>query len=550
LLSVRSALILLAGAALLLLPSLVVGTMISHSSAQNLAWAGQFADQFRSGILYPRWLPHSFDELGSPTFYFYPPVAFWIDALLSVATFDAISLFHRLAFSALILLWLSGLAMQAWLGTLGLSSRTALIGALAYMAAPYHLLDHYVRGAFAEFAAFAVLPLIALSIRRIADDRPFAPILLALSYAALALAHLPAALLVSVTALPLYVLYRAWSLATPGRALGFLLRCALGGALGLGVAALYLVPALGLLDWITADTFWGAYYNVESWFLFTPSRWPASLDMMRIIAWAAAAYAVAALCILAAKLRRGAGDGWWSEAAFWAALCLLCLLLIGGVPLWFWRMPFVAKVQFGWRLMVVVEFAVVTALCLLPWPPKTRVTLYGLVAMVLVLLPACVVLAAGIELRVHQSVAHRETPADVKEYEPAGFPQDPSGGYADLGLEPLQHVPTIACLPTPRVCRATPIASNVLQIDVDADGPVEVVLRRFYYPLWRLEPFLPVTATTPFRLVTFTAPAGPQRYRLQRVAPWAEKIGWMVCGASLLLLLIWAAVAWRGIRRT
>ena len=54
--------------------------------------------------------------------------------------------------------------MQAWLGSAWHLARAALFGALAYMAAPYHLVDHYYRGAYAEFAAYIVLPLVALSI--------------------------------------------------------------------------------------------------------------------------------------------------------------------------------------------------------------------------------------------------------------------------------------------------------------------------------------------------------------------------------------------------
>ena len=77
--------VLLAAAALLLAPSLVLGTLISHSSPHNLTWAAQFADQFRAGIAYPRWSPDSFDGLGGPTFYFYPPMAFWVDAVLSLS---------------------------------------------------------------------------------------------------------------------------------------------------------------------------------------------------------------------------------------------------------------------------------------------------------------------------------------------------------------------------------------------------------------------------------------------------------------------------------
>lgn len=540
---IRSALILAVVSALLLAPSLLVGTMISHSSPQNLTWAEQFADQFRSGILYPRWLPQSFDGLGSPTFYFYPPIVFWVDALLSVATFNMPSVSYRLSLSTLVLLWASGLAMHAWLRAEAPSPRIALYGAMGYMAAPYHLLDHYYRGAFAELAAYVVLPLLALSIRRIAEGRPLAPVLMALAYAALPMVHLPTALLVSLTALPLYVLYRGWTLGTPRRALGLFVRCAFAGALGLGLASIYLIPALGLQSWIPADTFWISYYHVDRWFLLAVDRWPPPLDMMLVIACSAAAYAIVAAGVLTVLVLGGVPQGWRSETAFWACLGIVCLLLIAGIPPWFWQMPFVAKVQFPWRLMVAVEFAVITALCLMPWPVRFRLARYVFIAAILALVPAVVALMSGISQRVDWSVAHREVPAELKQFEPAGFPQDPRGGYADLGLEPLKGVPAIVCRPEPRTCRVEPTTFDELQIDVDADASTEVVLRRFYYPLWRLDPPLPVTATDPLRQVTFAAPPGRHTFRLQRVEPSDERIGWAISGLSLVVLLTWAVAA-------
>ncbi|WP_170303765.1 hypothetical protein [Reyranella soli] len=99
-------------AALLLLPTLVLGTLISHSSPQNLTWASQFAEQVRAGILYPRWMPDSFDGLGSPAFYFYPPLPFWIDAAVSVVTANALSTPYRLAVTTTVILFLSGL--RSW----------------------------------------------------------------------------------------------------------------------------------------------------------------------------------------------------------------------------------------------------------------------------------------------------------------------------------------------------------------------------------------------------------------------------------------------------
>ena len=544
----RSALLLALAAALLLAPSLIVGNLPSHSSPQNLTWATQFADQFRAGILYPRWLPDSYEGLGGSAFYFYPPIAFWVDALLSVATFDALPVPYRLSLASLLLLWASGIAMQAWLRAEAASPLTAFYGALAYMAAPYHLLDHYYRGAYAEFAAYAVLPLVAVSVRQIAERRRFGPVWLACAYAALPMAHLPTALLISVTALPMYVLYRGWRLGAAKLAAVFFARCALSGALGLGLAAIYLVPALGLQDWIPADMFWVDFYRVESWFFLTPGRWPPPIDMMLIIVSFAAAYGIAAIGVLVVLAQSGRARWWRSEAAFWAFVCIVCLLLIAGVLPWFWQMPFVAKVQFPWRLMIVVEFAAITALCLAPWPARSRATSYIFIAAIIALGPGVGGMGSGIRFRVETALAQQDSPQDLNQFMPAGFPRKPDWGYADLGLEPLEGVPTIACVPQPRLCRTTDQRFGELGIEIDADVPTVVVLRRFFFPFWRLDPPLPLVATDPLRLISFTAPAGRHVYRLQHAAVGAEKIGWAISGLSLVLLLAWAAAAKRGIR--
>ena len=439
--------------AVLLAPSLLEGTMISHSSPQNMTWAAQFADQFRAGVLYPRWLPASFLGLGSPTFYFYPPIAFWVDALLSVVTFDALSVSYRLSFSSLILLWASGVAMHAWLKEEAVSPRVAFYGALAYVAAPYHLLDHYYRGAYAEFAAYVVLPLVVLSVRQIATGRRFGVVFLAISYAALPMAHLPTSLLISVTAVPMYVLYRGWRLGAAKPAAAFFARCALGGALGLGLASIYLFPAMTLQDWIPADTFWGGYYLVDRWFLLTPGRWPEPRDMMMIIASIAVAYAIAAIGVLVVVSRDRASGGWRSEAAFWAVACLVCVLLVAGAVPWFWELPFVAKVQFPWRLMIVVEFAGITALCLVPWPLRARAMSYLFIVAIIALIPGLGEMGTGIVRRIVVSLIQPDPPADLKQFLPAGYPQK-RGGYAELSLGPVEGLPTISCVPEPRICRA------------------------------------------------------------------------------------------------
>jgi len=288
--------VLLLAAVVLMAPSLALGTLISHSSPQNLTWASQFSEQFRAGVLYPRWMPDSFDGLGSPAFYFYPPVPFWIDALVSVATANLLSVPYRLAVTTALILFVSGVTMHAWLRQTTASATAALVGAVAYMAAPYHLLDHYTRGAFAEFTAYALLPLVMLAIRRTVEERRWGLPLLAGSYAALLASHLPTALLCSVTVIPAYVLF---STRSPAR----LLRCAAGGVLGIGLAAAYLVPALALQGWISSEQLWASFYRPENWFVLVPARW-GDPDTMRTITSIALALAVLALglCVVAVAL--------------------------------------------------------------------------------------------------------------------------------------------------------------------------------------------------------------------------------------------------------
>jgi len=428
--------------------------------------------------------------------------------------------------------------------------RAALWGALAYMAAPYHLLDHYYRGAYAEFAAYVVLPLVMLAVRLVAEGRPLAVAALAAAYAALAMVHLPTALLVSLTVLPLYVLHRGWRLGEPRTALAFFARCAMAGVSGLGLAAIYLLPALTLQDWISPDRLWSSDYQVDRWFLLTPQRWPpAGVEMNWIIASFAGGYALAVAGILLMVAHGKAARLWRSESAFWAITCLLCLLLIAGVVPWFWQVPFVAKVQFPWRLMIVVEFAGISALAWAPWSVRLRPARIVFAAALAAFIPGLASMAEGIVGRAQLALAGQvQPPADVKEYLPAGYPQKPQGGYAELSLDPLQGLPTISCTPQPRLCQADGGAFGALRVEIDGDAPAAVVIRRFAYPYWQLEPPLPIVASDPLRLVSFTVPAGRHVYRLHVAAVPAEKLGWAISGVSILLVLGWVAAGRRGAR--
>ena len=255
-------------------------------------------------------------------------------------TFNALSVSYRLLLTWAVILWASGMAMYAWLRRETGNGKIALWGAIVYMAAPYHLFDHFVRGALAEFTVYLFLPLVFLSIRR--------PVLLGFSYAGLIVSHLPVALLVSATVLPAYLLFRM-------RKPLELARAAVGGTLGLGLAAIYLLPALTLQGWISAASFWTRYFHIENWYLLAPDRWPEPTVMYIVISCTIAwTFLAAGHLPILSQTRR---------CVLLGAVALACLVLMTGLVPWFWQLPELAKVQFPWRLLVVVEFAGVTALC-------------------------------------------------------------------------------------------------------------------------------------------------------------------------------------------
>jgi hypothetical protein len=326
-------------ALLLTLPAILGPLKLHDSFWIDWVWTDQFAAQLRQGILYPRWLPASHDGLGAPVFYYYPPLAFYpagLLAALGLTPYAAIVATFGLAFLG------SGLAMYRW--AQGWTERP-LAAALLYMAAPYHLADFYGRGALAETCAIALIPLLALGLKRVGEGKSMT--LAALAYAAMIATHLPLALLASLLLVAPYALVLA-----RGRVRA-LLAFAPPLALGIGLAAIYLLPALLLEPWRDSGALWRhELLRPDHWLL---TDWSAPLDGMRLITLKV--IAVVALPALYMALR------WRSGWAGYALAC--CLVVAGALPL-FWRLPLIQSVQFPFRALPFAEFGLATAIALIP----------------------------------------------------------------------------------------------------------------------------------------------------------------------------------------
>ncbi|MDO7833953.1 integral membrane-like protein [Sphingobium sp. HBC34] len=462
---------------LLMLPAFLWGPGATHSHHYNILWTRHFADQMAAGHLYERWLPDSFERLGSPTFYFYPPFAYWISGgfrALGLPLLQAINL------AGLTLLVGSGLAMHRWLTWRGTQP---LLGAALYMIAPYHLYDIYVRGALAEAAAFVWLPLIALAIERLPERRGMR--LLAVAYAGLLISHLPLAMLTGLFLIAPMIALRLW------RDARILAPAALAGALAFALAAFYLLPALTLQSHVSTMMLWGQDYRATDW-----SVWTASFELFPCLAMG--------LILLA----------WPAARSFWGVAAILTAMASIRLIPFLWDVPMLDKAQFPWRALCLAEFATVTAMMAVRPRP---VLLAG--AGILLLFPYAfggLLTAAFLRKPIDYAAIARIAP-DAPEYLPRGFD--------------LSHVRAGDHWTDLSPWRALPRGDAIL---VSRPGPV--MIGRAAFPIWRIElDGRVIPSAGP--ILHFDA-RRPGTYRIVRIRLWQEMAGMMISLATMLLTML------------
>lgn len=479
-------------ACLLMIPALLSPPMTHDSFWIDWVWADQFTAELANGNLYPRWLPKSHNGLGSPVFYYYPPLAFYVTGIFGLA---GLSTYASIIAAFFVGLLGSGFAMHAWLKG---HATMPVAGTLLYMAAPYHLLDFYVRGALAEFMAIALIPVLALGLRRAAEGRI---ILATLAYAALILTHLPLALLVSIFLVAPYSLYLAhWSPSV-------LLRFSSVILLGIALSAIYLLPALALEQFRDAERLWGgAYLKPQNWSLLATHSAVASTGIRLIFA----AMLLALLPPILLLIFSGAGR----KAGIYSAACwIVAAGLIPGL----WALSLLEAVQFPFRMLPLAEFAIATGIARLNW---TRAWL------LLVSVPALGLSVIFINLKGYTPLFTIEDFAenypDVPENLPPGDrPYSWPSAWA-RGVAILHPTPT--------------------QVGAYTVEPL------FYFPAWEVRCAGGVTETFPEPSTKLLMHKKGDCERRLTMTP-AEKVGGGISLLALLILLVLAARRTRGPRR-
>ena len=209
-----------------------------------------------------RWVPQLYGGFGYPLFNFYPPLFYLLGVLIAqlgggIVVAVNLSLFVVVLFS--------GLAMYLFAGACW-GREGGFIAATAYLFAPYHIVDLYLRGAAAEVSAFVFLPLILWSFYQLSQTSRWRYFLCsAFACAALLLTHNCISLIVFPW-LPIYIFILYWPYSFSGRWLS-LFKSLLALAFGVALAAFFWLPALIEKRFVQLEHLTQGYLNVMNNFV-------------------------------------------------------------------------------------------------------------------------------------------------------------------------------------------------------------------------------------------------------------------------------------------
>lgn len=335
------------------LPVVLFGLPMGHDGITHASWQTQFYHELASGTFYPRWLPNSDYGTGSPVFFFYPPLAHYMASLVTLLLGTEPSIFIRLGIAAAVFYLASGMAFYA-MARVWFSPIASVLGAVAYLVLPYHYgIDLWTRVAYAEFAAYAITPLVFWAQFRI-SKRLARIAALALAYGALILTHLPSALILSCV-----MAGHALAQAIYTRSAALLLPTGCGMVLGLVLTAVYLLPALSLQYLTNISALWMGRRHYSEHFLFHGSSkaFLADIQTMLLVTTAAGVAVSVYVCVSRPRQR--------AVALALLAASVACWILMTPISQPLWRvLPILYKIEFPWRLGIVIDLLTALAIAM------------------------------------------------------------------------------------------------------------------------------------------------------------------------------------------
>jgi hypothetical protein len=543
-------------------PILLYGAPFGHDTIYHQSWLHAFSSELSAGEWYPRWLHELNGGAGSPSFFFFGPVPFYISALFNTLLCPGCEPATQLAVGTWILLLASGFALYA-LARDYARPWVAAIGAIAYMLMPYHFeIDLWRRVAFGEFSVYICMPLVLLFLQRTLRDTRYLPAL-ALSYAGLVASHIPAAMLFSLF-LGGYTLLLCYA----QKSLRPVAYAAAGVVLGVGLAAIYLVPALAEQHYIAALRYftpgyapphqlWNyEYFNYANW-LFMDGR-PERYNSFgtRIFHLLIGTTVVALLLIVAAcekdRLKKV------RELSPWILGLAFVWFMVTPLSIPVWELfADLRKISFPWRSIMVADLATAMLFVIAFETVATHRRAGSLLSLLLATALFAILLLSGERTHPGQPPYLKELAPFQKSATLDEFDRNFRAGYDALEYYMPVWVEksadefrsTIAAIPNLAVISATGDASIVrwasrdILLRVRLDDDARLVVKQFYYPGWNAQivgtgETLKLAPSAKTGLVELHAPRGSYDISLRLEPLWPERAGTALSLVSLLVLAI------------
>ncbi len=405
-----------------------------HDAVNHLIIMREFSWQLLQGDLFPRWLIHAESGFGSPIITYFPMLHYYtgiifyplnrLDAVLSLPE-GYLALYSN----ATLAIALSGIFMFRYLLQLA-DEKTAFLCAVLYMLMPYHLgVDLYYRFALAELWLLALAPLFLYY-----NDRS-STYGTALTAAALVFAHPLTAPFILAIAIAKNIMERRSGLFLPI-------------LMGVGIAAIYWVPAV-LNSGLISSQLGIGYYNYAEHFLdFTHASIPFS------------AIAIFLLLITLPSLHKN---------LLWGAIIIASLFMCIGASAFLWEtITPLQQLSFPWRFLL---FASLAACIILRHSAIIR---RNLIPVIIIALALNIPFITAINSENPAKYLDHHT-ITVDDYRPRTVPQEMviTGEHKDLAKLRNIKFPRLDVIIRPN------------KIIAVSDYAGEFLIPQFYFPNWK-----------------------------------------------------------------
>ena len=380
----RAELLLLFGLSLLALAPLFNADYFfdAHDGRHSVFYLIMFDASLRDGALWPRWAMHHIQGYGYPTFILQAPLGFYLAELfVLLGAGYTLAVKFTWVLGTLISGWGMATLVQYWLDRSAGGPRpqhklAALVAGLLYVYIPYHLADIYVRAALNDTLLFSWFPWVLLTLDQLIDQS-FSPGwrrrlgVAVLVLGGCLLTHTFA--LISFT--PLVILFVLFRLAVAQAeshhwrsVIGRAGLAAAAGLLALLLIATFLFPLLAEGQYLeqqvyTTNTYdyhnhfvqWGQFFSPFWGFGYSDDPTGANDGM----GFQVGVVALLLTMIAAYVTLRESEPAWMRRAylGFLAAISLILLFLMTPSATLLWEsFPFLAIIQFPWRLLALTAF--------------------------------------------------------------------------------------------------------------------------------------------------------------------------------------------------